>query len=163
MSDHKVTIHRLDQENIPTLFAEGLFEVANTGFPNGSPWTVKQIEETQGSQNTVITYAMIEDQIVGFIMASVTIDMADVFMVVVSADFKKQAIGTQLFESFIHYCSEINIHEIILETRKSNRPAIRLYERVGFQTVGLRKGYYSSPIEDAIIMKREIGEEFNDC
>lgn len=163
MSSNKVAIHRLDKKQIPESFANSLYDVANTGFSKGSPWTVEQIQESQSSPNTLITYATIEDKVVGFIMASATAEMADIFMVVVSADYKKQAIGTKLFEAFIQTCREIAIREIILETRKSNTPAIRLYERVGFTTVGLRKAYYSSPIEDAIIMKREIGEGSKDC
>lgn len=163
MTVQEIEISRLDKDNIPSDFAEALFKVADTGFKNGSPWTIKQIEETLGTDYTLVTYATIAHQVVGFIMASVTFDMADVFMVVVSADFKKRAIGTKLFDAFIGYCAEAEIHEIILEVRASNAPAIALYERVGFQTIGLRKAYYSSPIEDAIIMKRNIGEEKDDC
>lgn len=163
MTVHEIEISRLDKDNVPSCFAEALFKVADTGFKDSSPWTIKQIEETLGTDYTLVTYATVSNQVVGFIMASVTVDIADVFMVVVSADFKKRAIGTKLFEAFIGYCAEANMNEIILEVRASNVPAIALYERVGFQTVGLRKAYYSNPIEDAIIMKRKIGEEKNDC
>jgi len=42
--------------------------------------------------------------------------------------------------------------------RKSSAPAIALYEKFGFQQVGIRKGFYSHPREDAVIMTREFPE-----
>ena len=163
MASSQVVIHRFNQSPIEPGFAEALFQVANTGFQNQSPWTVKQIQGTLDTKSSLLHYATIEQTVVGFIMTSVTLDMVDVFMVVVSEDYKQRSIGTKLFEALIAYCHEQHIAEILLETRITNTPAIGLYERVGFQQVGLRKAYYSSPLEDAIIMKKEIGEEMNDC
>jgi ribosomal-protein-alanine N-acetyltransferase len=40
--------------------------------------------------------------------------------------------------------------------RASNDPAIRLYEKLGYARVGLRKGYYEKPREDAVIMQRDL-------
>jgi ribosomal-protein-alanine N-acetyltransferase len=45
---------------------------------------------------------------------------------------------------------------VYLEVRGSNREAIGLYEGLGFRPVGLRKGYYSSPPEDALVMRLEL-------
>ena len=44
----------------------------------------------------------------------------------------------------------------LLEVRWSNVPAIRLYENEGFIKEGIRKSYYSNPVEDAIIMIKEL-------
>lgn len=163
MASSQVAVHRFDPTQIEPGFAEALYHVANTGFKNQSPWTVKQIQGTLDTKSSLIHYATVEETVVGFIMASVTFDIVDVFMVVVSEDYKQRSIGTKLFEALMAYCQEQHIAEILLETRITNTPAIGLYERVGFQQVGLRKAYYSSPIEDAIIMKKEIKEEMNDC
>ena len=163
MVSNSVEVHRFDPSHIEDGFAEALFHVANMGFENQSPWTVKQIQATLDTESSLLHYATIDKTVVGFIMTSVTLEMVDVFIVVVSEDYKQRSVGTKLFEALIDYCYKQNIAEIILETRVTNTPAIGLYERVGFQQVGLRKAYYSSPIEDAIIMKKEIGEEINDC
>lgn len=163
MSSNEVKIHLFETTHIEPSFAEALFHVADTGFQTRSPWSVKQIQDTLDSERTLLHYATIKDKVVGFIMASLTLDMVDVFIVVVSEKYKKRSVGTKLFEALINYCQENDIAEVILETRRTNTPAIGLYERVGFQRVGLRKAYYSSPIEDAILMKRVIGEEINDC
>ncbi len=163
MAANQVEIHRFNPAHIESGFAEALFHVADTGFQTQSPWTVKQIQDTLDTESSLLHYATIAGTVVGFIMASVTLDMVDVFIVVVSEEYKKRSIGTKLFEALIDYCHKNDIAEIILETRITNTPAIGLYERVGFQQIGLRKAYYSSPIEDAILMKKEIGEEINDC
>ncbi|MEF9438046.1 MAG: GNAT family N-acetyltransferase [Candidatus Mariimomonas ferrooxydans] len=42
---------------------------------------------------------------------------------------------------------------ILLEVRESNTPAIKLYEKSGFKTIGKRAGYYHKPNEDAVIME----------
>lgn len=43
-----------------------------------------------------------------------------------------------------------------LEVRAGNQPAIRLYGSLGFEAVGVRRGYYSSPVEDALLMRRRL-------
>lgn len=50
---------------------------------------------------------------------------------------------------------EMGINTIFLEVRESNQPAIVLYEKMGFEHMGVRKGYYSDPTEDAITMSRK--------
>jgi ribosomal-protein-alanine N-acetyltransferase len=42
-----------------------------------------------------------------------------------------------------------------LEVRRSNEPARRLYERLGFSIAGVRRAYYSHPVEDALVLWRE--------
>jgi ribosomal protein S18 acetylase RimI-like enzyme len=46
---------------------------------------------------------------------------------------------------------------VFLEVRRSNAAAIGLYERSGFRPVGVRRGYYASPREDALTMALEVG------
>jgi ribosomal-protein-alanine N-acetyltransferase len=45
----------------------------------------------------------------------------------------------------------------LLEVRQGNREALALYEKLGFVRVGLRRGYYSHPVEDAVLLTREAG------
>ena len=42
-----------------------------------------------------------------------------------------------------------------LEVRRSNEPARRLYDRFGFSVAGVRRAYYTNPVEDAIVLWRE--------
>jgi ribosomal-protein-alanine N-acetyltransferase len=52
----------------------------------------------------------------------------------------------------IGLATEKGVTEIFLEVRETNVGAIRLYERLGFEEVGIRKNYYEKPKENALIM-----------
>lgn len=69
---------------------------------------------------------------------------------------KREYRGWRLAEQLVAYTALQGLNEgmsyIILEVRVNNKPAIRLYERLGFERVGMRKGYYTDTGEDAILM-----------
>ena len=48
---------------------------------------------------------------------------------------------------------------IYLEVLRANEPSLSLYRREGFRVVGVRKRYYVDTGEDAIVLRREIGED----
>ena len=52
----------------------------------------------------------------------------------------------------LHRADEKKLAFVTLEVRASNAPAIALYEKNGFQSVGVRKNYYSAPTEDGVLM-----------
>lgn len=66
----------------------------------------------------------------------------------VKKEFRKMGVGKALLDA-------LSFPEIFLEVRKSNAAAIALYEKCGFFTIGERKGFYSHPKEDAVLMKKE--------
>ena len=59
-----------------------------------------------------------------------------------------------MIENLFKECRKKNIHDIFLEVRASNSSAIRLYEKKGFNEIGIRKNYYKiiDGKEDAILM-----------
>ncbi len=70
----------------------------------------------------------------------------------VREDMRNKGIGRMLFEHIINYAKEKQMEFITLEVRKTNFSAIKIYESLGFKTMGLRKDYYTKPKEDAVIM-----------
>lgn len=75
--------------------------------------------------------------------------------IAVNPDFKRQKIGEKLLKRIIDECYENKAKYITLEVRVSNQPAINLYEKYGFKSLGVRKGYYQDNNEDALIMWTE--------
>ena len=71
--------------------------------------------------------------------------------------FRGRGLGRKLMEKLAETARENGAQEITLEVRASNAPAIALYKSMGFQTEAVRKGYYASPAEDALIMWRRRG------
>ncbi len=75
--------------------------------------------------------------------------------VAVSVNHRRLGIGNKLLQKIIDDCYENKAKYITLEVRVSNTPAINLYEKYGFKSLGVRKGYYQNNNEDALIMWTE--------
>lgn len=73
----------------------------------------------------------------------------------VNPDFRMQGVAQHLLFAIIDDCYKNMIKYITLEVRESNIPAISLYEKNGFKSIGTRKGYYQDNNENALIMFTE--------
>lgn len=72
--------------------------------------------------------------------------------VVIRKDKRGFGIGEEMLRFLMEKSREIGVRNYTLEVRASNQPAIKLYEKLGFKTEGIRKGFYDLPKEDALIM-----------
>jgi [ribosomal protein S18]-alanine N-acetyltransferase len=63
--------------------------------------------------------------------------------------------GTTLIREVMRATARMGARRATLEVRRSNEDAIRLYERLGFEQAGVRRAYYTSPVEDALILWHE--------
>ena len=117
-----------------------------------SPWTASQVKEVLRSD--VNSCALAEDgsQLVAFLVWQETDFEAEVLQIAVLSSYQGQKIATALFD-FLPADKEI-----FLEVRESNRPALLFYKKEKFEEIARRKAYYHAPVEDAIVMKREIHE-----
>lgn len=77
--------------------------------------------------------------------------------VVVAPAAQRRGVGKRLLDALFAAARETNSEAVFLEVRESNAPARRLYEKAGFHPQGRRKSYYSNPIEDAILYRRDLG------
>ncbi|MEZ5354219.1 MAG: ribosomal protein S18-alanine N-acetyltransferase [Bryobacteraceae bacterium] len=71
----------------------------------------------------------------------------------VAPEWRGQGVGWRLLETCVAHSVERGGKEMFLEVRESNVRAISLYERYGFQPVGLRPAYYEKPVEAGIVMR----------
>ena len=74
--------------------------------------------------------------------------------IAVAPSVRRRGLATLLIQELFLRARENNSHSIFLEVRESNQLAQTLYEKLGFTKSGLRKGYYQSPPEDAILYRR---------
>jgi ribosomal-protein-alanine N-acetyltransferase len=65
-------------------------------------------------------------------------------------------IAQKLIDKMYETMLKKDVQRITLEVRKSNTPAISLYEKNGFSPIAVRKNYYTSPLEDGIVMEKHI-------
>ena len=68
-------------------------------------------------------------------------------------ELRGRGLGTQLLEEVTAEAARLGATEVTLEVRESNKPALQLYQRAGFKQEGVRKNYYTKPVEDALILR----------
>ena len=94
-------------------------------------------------------------EIAGYIGTWHIVDEAHITTIAVAPEFLRNHIAECLIVKSLEDCYNELIKYITLEVRVSNIPAIRLYEKYGFKSLGTRKGYYQDNNEDALIMWTE--------
>lgn len=131
---------------------------------SGNPW----------DQNALFTYFLRDDtillvadendaipsdddfhpQVVGFIGLIFMPPESDILDITVLPEKRSRGIGRRMMEELFRLASEKGVDTTYLEVRVSNAPARHLYKKLGFAQTGLRKNYYTDPVEDAITMVR---------
>jgi len=96
-----------------------------------------------------------EGELVGYAGTWHIIDEGHITTIAVKKEYLRNHIGEAIIQKIIDDCYKNNIKYLTLEVRVSNTPAIKLYEKYGFQSLGTRKGYYQDNNEDALIMWTE--------
>lgn len=91
-------------------------------------------------------------QVVGYAGMMTAGPEAHITTIAVDPEVHRQGIGMKMMIALADTAIERHCRSISLEVRKSNSGAQRLYERFGFQPVGIRRGYYIETGEDAIVM-----------
>ncbi len=92
------------------------------------------------------------DSLVGYALLR-CFDDAEIIRIATDPRYRRQGIGSMLLNELLREAHKRNIHSIFLEVRSSNIAAVSLYEQAGFEKAGVRRNYYSAPVEDAIIMR----------
>ena len=106
--------------------------------------------------------AVQEQQVVGCLVASLVFEVADLLYIHVSSAVQRSGIAQKLLNRLVLDCRERNVERIVLEVRRSNRPALGLYRKMKFIDVAVRKAYYSatqySAAEDAVILQLNLSD-----
>ena len=92
----------------------------------------------------------------GYIGAYYVLDDAEIVNVAVTKSCQGQGIGLSLVHEMLTRLREKKVETVVLEVRIGNAPARHVYEKAGFEAIGIRKDFYELPREDAMIMKKDI-------
>jgi [ribosomal protein S18]-alanine N-acetyltransferase len=107
------------------------------------------------SKPSSICLGAFEDEVLlGYLITSRYVDAWHVMNVAVAPDRQRQGIASALLGRLFELTTDDDRRGYTLEVRVSNTKAIALYERVGFEQRGIRRGYYTDNREDALIMWR---------
>jgi ribosomal-protein-alanine N-acetyltransferase len=94
-------------------------------------------------------------QVVGFCSLWRVVDELHINNLAVIPEQRRAGIATALLRHVLAEGARLGAVRATLEVRKSNEPARLLYERMGFAVAGVRRAYYTKPVEDAIVLWRE--------
>ena len=143
-----IEIKRIQQQ--PDV-AQAIYEVMTDVYPV-SPWTLEQIQADLSQDQTWYALAYDGAEVIGFLAVQENLFEAEVLQIAVKKAYRGQGIASDLFATLP------TDKEIFLEVRNSNQRAQAFYKKEKMAIIAERKSYYHDPVEDAIIMKREINE-----
>ena len=96
-----------------------------------------------------------DGELCGYLIVSRYVDAWHVMNIAVDPDHRGRGIATTLLERLFELTADDARRGYTLEVRVSNATAIALYERLGFESRGIRRGYYTDNREDALIMWKD--------
>lgn len=137
--------------------AKQLWLVSQESFLYGSPWSVHQFEEdlAESSSNWLLKKNS-KDELIGFLQYRIMFDEAEIYNVAVSRHSQGQGIGSQLMAELKMELMAQDVQQLFLEVRQSNQQAREFYQKHGFVEVSVRKNYYHHPLENGLILMKEL-------
>ncbi len=122
-----------------------------------SPWTREMY--LAEFENTGVSFFYLArtplGEIIGFCSFWRVLDELHINNLAVAPEHRRAGVATALLSRVLEDGGRHGARRATLEVRRSNEPAQRLYERFGFTVAGVRRAYYTNPVEDALILWKE--------
>jgi ribosomal-protein-alanine N-acetyltransferase len=128
-------------------------EIERRSYP--TPWSRSMFAGELAKPASVCLGAFEGERMAGYMIISRYVDAWHVMNIAVDPEFRRRGIATALLERLFELTEGEGRRGYTLEVRVSNEGAIKLYERLGFRSRGIRRGYYTDNREDALIMWRD--------
>ena len=134
---------------------EDVLAIEDASFTN--PWTREMY--LAELENEGVSYCHlarnVDRRIVGFCSFWRVVDELHINNLAVMPADRRAGVATALLNHVLREGARLGAVRATLEMRRSNEPARLLYERFGFAVAGIRRAYYTKPVEDAIVLWRE--------
>ena len=119
-----------------------------------TPWSRENVENALDAPGASFFMAFENGETAGYAGGSAA--SCELFNICVLERFRRHGIASRLLGAFVTDMKSRGAEEIFLEVRKSNAPAIGLYEKAGFRKIYERKRYYADNGETAVVMKKTL-------
>jgi ribosomal-protein-alanine N-acetyltransferase len=143
-------IRRLTYADLPQVIA-----IERRAFP--TPWSLAMFVLELSKPSGICLVALVDGRVVGYVVCSRYDVVWHVMNIAVDPKRLRLGIATALLLHLFGMADKPG-EQYTLEVRESNDAAIALYERFGFESAGVRPGYYHDNKEDAVIMWRTVAE-----
>ncbi len=145
----KAELRRLEAHDLDAVEA-----IERESYP--TPWSRSMFDaELRKPSSLALGAFAAENELVGYAFVSRYVDAWHVMNVAVATGSRRRGVASTLLERLFEVTATDPRRGYTLEVRVSNTGAIRLYEKLGFEARGVRRGYYTDNREDALIMWRE--------
>lgn len=142
-----LVIREMQQEDVPLVAAleEQTFS---------QPWSEHGFRQEVGRKDRLFVVACLDGELAGYMGMLALAGEGDITNVAVESRYRRRGIACLMLKTALEWGQEMGISEFTLEVRVGNQAAISLYEGLGFQGEGVRRGFYDKPVEDGLIMWR---------
>ena len=155
----KPKLHPVRMQKAPA-HLNGAAELEKLCF--SSPWSATSLELLTndgigvGYLLTVPATPGAEPAVAAYGGMLITVDEGQITNVAVHPDHRRKGFGAAIVHALLRHAKDARLESVSLEVRASNTAAIELYKRAGFTEAGRRKGFYTKPTEDALVMVCKI-------
>jgi [ribosomal protein S18]-alanine N-acetyltransferase len=149
-----ITIDFMTKEDIDQVLA---IEQASFSMPWSRNLFLSEFRSPRVSSLLVALADSPVRRVSGFIVFWTVEDEMHILNLAVAPEFRRQGIARRLVLSALSHARSKGAKRAFLEVRASNIAAQKLYSRLGFTGTAIRRGYYDTPVEDAVIMTLEQG------
>ena len=151
----RVGIRRAKLEDVPQVFA------LQQAIPEAPHWTEAAYLEfverlSDAIQHKVLLIAADEERLYGFAAASALELEAELESIAVTVDARRSGLGRALLDAAMSWAEAEGAENLRLEVRAANVSAQTFYKAKGFRHEGLRRGYYQNPVDDGVLMLRQL-------
>jgi ribosomal-protein-alanine N-acetyltransferase len=123
-----------------------------------SPWERKIFELAVDDPNVICLALRVSGELSGYLIAFLKGHELLIANLAVADQYRRMGLASRLILHILLIASEKGLSYAVLDVRESNDGAINLYSRFGFRVIGKRRGYYSSPPEDGLVMYLRLAD-----
>jgi [ribosomal protein S18]-alanine N-acetyltransferase len=118
------------------------------------PWSPASFAPEFNDPYTWFSVAELDGIVSGYAIARIVAKQGEIANTAVDPAHQRSGLGGKLLDAAVVAADAADCEAVWLEVRVSNEPARRLYESRGFEPIGRRRGYYRTPVEDALVLRR---------
>ena len=151
---HEMPSVSLDLDEMNEEHLDYVLEIERRVFSN--PWHGENFRNAMARPGSLCLVPVVDGGMVGYSVGFFSKDEFHLADFAVHPDRQNRGLGTLFLNVLLEHIKERTARVATLEVRVSNLSAISLYRKAGFQTVAIRKDYYSKPKEDAFVLVKAL-------
>lgn len=119
-------------------------------------WSLQGLQETLQQSQAFLMVAEEQGKVVAYCILYYVLDEGEIARIAVAEEFRCRGIAKELLNRVCQECQDLGVMRLLLDVREGNASARAFYEHYGFLVDGKRKGFYTTPTEDAVLMSMDI-------